>query len=295
MKQAAFKPPPIGKTKTVAAEARQRRVGEYAGRIAMKYALVDGQRREAQPRLAGTCPGCGDAMVAKCGNIRVPHWAHRSKRHCDHWWEPETDWHRNWKNQFADDWQEVRQQAEDGEMHIADVKTAHGLVIEFQHSHLAAEERGAREVFYGRMVWVVDGLRLKRDKPRFFKVLNEGVDRCREPLVREVFPDDCALIRKWVDSRVPVFFDFGELDLWYLNPNSGDFCAYLTPARRTDFIETVRSGTHRMGLSGADAVAQPTRVVVQPVQLQRQRWSRRPESFQEYVARNYRARSRRRF
>jgi len=259
-----------------------------------KFALVDGQRREAEPGLSGECQGCHGAMVAKCGEIRVWHWAHLRKRTCDHWWESETEWHRAWKNQFPDDWQEVRRQAEDGEWHIADIKTAHGLVIEFQHSHLAAEERGAREAFYKQMVWVVDGQRLKRDKPRFFKALNAGVARCREPLVKDVFPDDCALVRKWVDSRVPVFFDFGEPDLWYLDPKSGDLFAYLTPARRTDFIEAARKGTYRMGLSGADAVAQPIRAVVQPVQLQRPRRSRRPESFREYLARKQRARSRRR-
>ena len=233
-------------------------------------------------------------MVAKCGERRVWHWAHRSKRHCDPWWGPETEWHSAWKNQFPDDWQEVLHRAAGGEKHIADVKTDYGLVIEFQHSHLAAEERRAREAFYGQMVWVVDGQRLKRDKPRFFKALDEGVARRREPLVREVFPDDCALIRKWVDSRVPVFFDFGEPDLWRLDPKSGDLSAYLTPAPRTDFIEALRKGTYRMGLYGADAVAQPIRAVVQAARLQRQSGAHRPISFREYLVRQYRARSRRR-
>lgn len=240
----------------------------------MKFGLIDGTRREAEPGLSAKCPGCGSELVAKCGEERVRHWAHRARmRTCDHWWEPETEWHRDWKHLFSTDWQEVRQQAEDGEWHIADIKTAHGLVIEFQHSHLTTEERRAREAFYRKMVWVVDGQRLKTDKPRFFKALNEGVARCRKPLVQQVFTEDSALVRKWVDSRVPVFFDFGDPVLWYLNPQSGDLSAYLTPARRTDFIESLRKGTYRMGLSGADAVAQPKRPVVQPPQLRRRRIS----------------------
>jgi hypothetical protein len=33
----------------------------------MKFALVDGQRQEAQPRLSGKCPACEHPMIARCG------------------------------------------------------------------------------------------------------------------------------------------------------------------------------------------------------------------------------------
>jgi hypothetical protein len=33
----------------------------------MKFALVDGHRREAAPGLSGTCPIDGRPMIAKCG------------------------------------------------------------------------------------------------------------------------------------------------------------------------------------------------------------------------------------
>jgi hypothetical protein len=39
------------------------------------------------------------------------------------------------------------------------VKTDFGVVLEFQHSPLHRDEREARENFYQKMVWVVDGLR----------------------------------------------------------------------------------------------------------------------------------------
>jgi hypothetical protein len=175
-------------------------------------------------------------MVARCGEIRVWHWAHLGKRACDHWWEPETEWHRDWKDQFPVEWQEVIQWAEDGEKHIADIKTEHGGVIEFQHSYLKAEERRAREAFYSRMVWVVDGLSRKTDRPRFFKALESGACVCQEPLTLSVFSDECALLRDWVESRVPVFFDFGEANkfrgtpvLWYLSPKSPDGRALVLP------------------------------------------------------------------
>src|SRR5882724_2105651 len=87
----------------------------------MKFARTNGQRQEAQPNLSGECCGCGAPMVARCGDIRVWHWAHRSGRACDPWQENETEWHRAWKDRFPAEWQEIVHRAEDGERHIADV------------------------------------------------------------------------------------------------------------------------------------------------------------------------------
>jgi hypothetical protein len=41
-------------------------------------------------------------------------------------------------------WQEIVHRSDSGEKHIADVKTDHGWVIEFQHSYLNPEERRSR-------------------------------------------------------------------------------------------------------------------------------------------------------
>jgi len=54
-------------------------------------------------------------MVAKCGEVRIWHWAPHRSRLCDPWWENETEWHRNWKEQFPVNWQEVVHQAVSGE------------------------------------------------------------------------------------------------------------------------------------------------------------------------------------
>jgi competence CoiA-like predicted nuclease len=135
----------------------------------MRFALVNDERREASPGLAGYCQGCSQEMVAKCGTQRVWHWAHRGNRNCEPWWEPETPWHRGWKDQFPSERQEIIRHDEKGEKHIADVMTENDLVIEFQHSPLPLQEKGAREGFYRNMVWVVDGTRLKGDHPRFVK------------------------------------------------------------------------------------------------------------------------------
>ena len=78
----------------------------------MKFALVDGQRLEAQPHLSGVCRTCGRPVVAKCGEIRIWHWAHQGERLCDPWGENETEWHRAWKGRFPESWQEVVHQAD---------------------------------------------------------------------------------------------------------------------------------------------------------------------------------------
>ena len=119
----------------------------------MKYALQADQRIEATPKAIGIFPCCGTDMIAKCGDRKVWHWAHKTKRTWDHWWESETQWHRDWKNRFPAEWQEVVHKADDGEKHIADVKTPDGLVIEFQHSYISPEERVSREDFYNNMIW----------------------------------------------------------------------------------------------------------------------------------------------
>lgn len=89
----------------------------------MRFALLNGQRVEATPGALGNCPGCNAAMLARCGTKKAWHWAHKGRRHCDHWWENETEWHRDWKNRFLTDWQEVLARDETGELHIADIKT----------------------------------------------------------------------------------------------------------------------------------------------------------------------------
>src|SRR5689334_14435547 len=108
----------------------------------MRFALVEDKRTSPCPGMSGSCPACGSAVIAKCGNQRVHHWAHRGKRVCDRWWEPETEWHRNWKDKFPFHWQEVIRFDSLGEKHIADVCSDRGLTVEFQNSHLNPKERG---------------------------------------------------------------------------------------------------------------------------------------------------------
>jgi competence protein CoiA len=109
----------------------------------MQFALVDRQRHLPTPKMTGRCPVCGDGALAKCGSKVIWHWAHAGRRHCDPWWQNETLWHRCWKSYFPEPWREVvHVDDETGEKHIADVKTAGGLVVEFQNSPMLPAEFG---------------------------------------------------------------------------------------------------------------------------------------------------------
>lgn len=125
----------------------------------MKFALVNGKRVEAN--ISGDialCPFCEKPVRAYCGPIKVHHWKHVELELCDSWFEPETDWHRKWKNFFDHESQEViKRDPITNEKHIADVYLPRlDLVIEFQHSSIALNELKAREDFYKKMIWVVD-------------------------------------------------------------------------------------------------------------------------------------------
>ncbi|MBR2575000.1 MAG: hypothetical protein IKE14_11795 [Loktanella sp.] len=174
----------------------------------MKFAIVGAERQEPQPKLKGHCPGCGEEVTAKCGTQRVWHWAHKGRLTCDPWWETETRWHRAWKNRFALSWQEVPLRSnETGELHIADVRTPQGLVMEFQHSAIDPVERTSRESFYQNMLWVVDCTRLKTDVPR----IDEHLPNWRslqEGIVQTHLNPAGILPRRWLNCAVPVLFDF---------------------------------------------------------------------------------------
>lgn len=177
----------------------------------MRFALVNHTKTEAQKGFKGVCPNCGAELIPKCGDYKIHHWAHKGNKNCDPWQEQETEWHRAWKNNYPKEWQEVTAKDEaTGEKHIADVRTLHNLVIEFQHSFIDPEERTSRENFYKNMVWVVDGTRLKKDYPRFFKSIKKFQHTDKKGIfmvdnTEEVFPAN------WLNSSVPVVFDFKGL------------------------------------------------------------------------------------
>lgn len=174
----------------------------------MKFAVVNGNKIEASKGAKGFCQSCGAEVIAKCGEFKINHWAHKKIRQCDTWWETETEWHREWKGNFPIEWQEIIQfDGLTNEKHIADIRTDKGLVVEFQHSHINPVERRQREDFYKNMIWIVDGTRLQRDIPRFMKAQKDFVEMIKPRIFGIEFADEC-FPKNWLGSSVPVIFDF---------------------------------------------------------------------------------------
>jgi len=228
----------------------------------MKFALVNGDRVEATKGAKGLCPSCGSELISKCGEVKVNHWAHKGSRNCDPWWENETEWHRAWKGRFPESWQEVVHRADNGEKHIADVKTDQGWVIEFQHSYIKPEERRSRDTFYQKLVWVVDGTRRKRDGEQLLNALKRGVLTGPNSPIHRTFSNKCALLREWSGCHAPVFFDFGgDQVLWWLLKGGPDGSAYIGRFSRSEFIEIHRGGATQKARDFEEYVTDLSKIV----------------------------------
>ncbi|MGN6178809.1 MAG: competence protein CoiA [Mucilaginibacter sp.] len=158
--------------------------------------------------------------IARCGDYNINHWAHQGRKHCDPWWENETQWHRNWKAHFTETCHEVVLfDPISGEKHIADIKTTGDTIIEFQHSSITEQERFSRETFYlsfaKHMVWV---LNMTDDTLRFH--FNIGFSRGqRVTLEKDTTINHFGrskIYQKWAGSKAFVLLDFGGHTLWWL-------------------------------------------------------------------------------
>ena len=87
------------------------------------------------------------------------YWRHKVKE-CDNWYEPTTQWHLDWQDNFPKENQEVNLlDIETGIKHRADICLNNGLVIEIQNSPIRIDEIIQRENFYGKnkMIWIING------------------------------------------------------------------------------------------------------------------------------------------
>lgn len=122
----------------------------------MQYAMVDGKRCEADPlSRRGFCPTCGEEVIAKCGEILIWHWSHKSESNCENR-EPETEWHRKWKAMFPEESREVSFERK----RRADV-FYNNTVFEFQNSHISWDDFWGRNQFYKsrkiQIQWIFNG------------------------------------------------------------------------------------------------------------------------------------------
>ena len=162
----------------------------------MQYAMTSSFEKILPSKgLAAICPQCENEVIAKCGNINVWHWAHKTLLNCKYFERNETEWHRNWKARFLEEYREIRFPAYDSEgkktAHIADVYLRNiDLAIEFQHSRITYEECIQRNEFYadnGGIDWIIDisDANYTFNKNVVLKDANPSYDHKKETELRE--------------------------------------------------------------------------------------------------------------
>lgn len=160
----------------------------------------------------GTCPLCGEELIARKGKFREDHWWHKNGDRCDDWYQPKGPWHHYWQDKFPKDWQEqVITRETDGVTvkHVADVLTDSNLVIEAQYSAISPDDIEKRENFYGEMVWIANMNRTYADSNLSSAIKPCGAAEQGGHRKCFVITDSRVLLKqKWCRCSRPVFFDF---------------------------------------------------------------------------------------
>lgn len=223
----------------------------------MELALVNGARRRPSPGWRGCCPQCGAEVLAKCGEQKAWHWAHKSVD-CDPWSEGESAWHQGWKSYFPEQWREVTMND-----HRADLLTPLG-VIELQNSPITPATIREREAFYGRMIWIVNaeqwdlelhhGWRLKTIRATDLLSLTESDlarHRQEQAQVMAAHETDARQelrwrwpSKSWLAARKTIYLDRRDGDLLRVRKFYAEG-RYLTVTRvdAIEFIDAIRANS----------------------------------------------------
>ncbi len=200
----------------------------------MFFATVNSEKVEATPKTKGNCPLCNKSVISKCGEVNLWHWAHSKDESCDTWYEPETQWHKNWKLTFGKDNCEIVI-SKNGIKHIADICTRESIVIELQNSPIQKSIIHKREDFYGEgMIWIINGNPFK-DNFSYKRSRSVQLDEEEEyylrynPLVNkntQARKDEYDFSwswyrRSWNNTKRQVFIDFGAENLFWVIEGMG--------------------------------------------------------------------------
>lgn len=158
------------------------------------------------------CPICNHKLIQKRGDVRLHHFAHEhgtiTDGLCDGWHYDMSEWHREWQNCFAPEFQEVVVE-KDGIKHRADVLLMKKTVVEFQHSSISREEFNARNEFYiscgYQVVWLFDFRDRSKEKQICEDYFREYKYNWKWPL--HVFDDYDP-----EKSKVQLYFQLGDVE-----------------------------------------------------------------------------------
>jgi hypothetical protein len=138
------------------------------------------------------------------------------------------------------------------------------------------------------MVWVVDGRRRKRDAAQLLKCIGPCVWGHPPFILHVTNYEECALLRDWNASPMPVYFDLGVREddgqpvFWRRDPVSRTGRVYLTPVSRESFLKV-----HREGLDAEEKLSEGVGVIVGTLRRAAQQPRPLPPTgFHQYLARS---------
>ena len=213
----------------------------------MRFALHGAERVEAERGIEGACPGCGARVVPKCGDIVAWHWSHLAGKDCDPWFEPESEWHRDWKSLLAPaERQEVVMRRE-GVVHRADVVMGNGHVCEIQHSAISPAEIAEREAFYrtaaGGGAWLFDA-RSCDGRFQLDPWVNRHTTTGSGSIAERWFCFQWKRPREsWFFATAPMFWDVGSGFVWKVGIQLETPWLYACPYPVDEFVRVIRAET----------------------------------------------------
>ncbi len=201
----------------------------------MKFALINGIKKTAKPSEVGICICCSSPVRAYCGSERVHHWKHINAVECDSWSEGETEWHREWKNKFDANHQEIiLHDPKSGEKHIADVYLKPiDVVLEFQHSPIHIDEIKARESFYKKMIWILD-LQPYKENISFHRNIGDAFRKYKSAFWETRFRQSNELEKQGKLKEVEALLNDEEVEACFKKLEKEYFPDYLEKRLRAD-------------------------------------------------------------
>jgi len=118
----------------------------------MRIALVDGVRRVPTPGAKGICTGCGEELVAKCGQVNAWHWAHLPASECPYK-DDHSVWKNVWKGFFPDE--QVERWINGVRVDIVGKGNIYIMLCDTSPSPEEAEKM--EDLFGDKLAWILNG------------------------------------------------------------------------------------------------------------------------------------------
>lgn len=155
----------------------------------MLLAKIDDTLIEAHPNMRASCPHCNDDVIAKCGTVKIWHWAHKNNE-CVYKTEPETEWHLQWKTWAKEHGFKIEIRSNN---HIFDAfNPVTKTVFEFQHSPISQEELKDRSFNAIRAGYLINWIFDYRDK----HINRNGLEK-----QLEISPKNLYIGLKWYNNK----------------------------------------------------------------------------------------------